>query len=179
MTEWLTERCRITPYREHDLQPHQAIYQSAAVRRFLSWEEPPSLEELSELYIERAKRWQAHTPGSGAFSVRLKDSEEYLGLVLLKAMPYGNGEFSDRLEIGWHLAEPYWGKGLATEAARAVLDYGFRTLGLETIWAVADANNRASLAVMKRLGMRYVETTDRYYGEEGVLYGLSKADGRS
>lgn len=170
-----TERCLITPYTAADLEGHRAIYHSAAVRQYLGWTAAPELDELRELYIERAKRWQLHTPGSGAFSVRLHDSDDYVGLVLLKAMPYGGGEFSDRLEIGWHLAEPYWGKGLATEAARALLNYGFEVLGLETIWAVADPDNKASLAVMERLGMQYVETTDRYYGEEGVLYSIARA----
>ncbi|WP_108126548.1 GNAT family N-acetyltransferase [Saccharospirillum mangrovi] len=173
--ELRTERCRITPYTEADMPGHQAIYQSAEVRRFLSWPVPPALSELRELYIERAKRWQAHTPGSGAFSVRLHDQEDYVGLLLLKAMPYGDGRFSDRIEIGWHLANPFWGQGLATEAAQALLTYGFEVLGLDTIWAVADPNNAASTAVMQRLGMHYVETTDRYYGEEGVLYSISKA----
>lgn len=172
--EMRTERCRLTPYSEADIPAHQAIYQSAAVRRFLAWQQPPAQSELYQLYIDRAKRWQAHTPGSGAFSVRLHDRDAYVGLLLLKAMPYGDGEFSDRLEIGWHLAEPFWGKGLATEAAQALLNYGFDSLGLDTIWAVADPNNTASTAVMERLGMHYVETTDRYYGEEGVLYALSK-----
>ena len=170
-----TERCLITPYTADDLEGHRAIYHSAAVRRYLGWTAAPELDELRELYIERAKRWHAHTPGSGAFSVRLHGSDDYVGLLLLKAMPYGDGEFSDRLEIGWHLAEPYWGKGLATEAARALLNYGFEVLKQETIWAVADPDNKASLAVMERLGMHYVETTDRYYGEEGVLYSIARA----
>jgi len=169
-----TERCLITPYSDRDLEGHQAMYHSAAVRRYLSWTAAPELDELHELYIERGKRWQTHTPGSGAFSVRLHGSDDYVGLLLLKAMPYGNGEFSDRMEIGWHLAEPYWGKGLATEAAQALVDYGFDVLGLEAIWAVALPDNRASLAVMERLGMRYVETTDRYYGEEGILYSITR-----
>lgn len=171
-----TERCLITPYSaERDLAGHQSIYQSAAVRRFLSWTAAPELSELHHLYVERAKRWQRHTPGSGAFSIRLHEQEDYVGLLLLKAMPYGDGEFSDRLEIGWHLAEPYWGQGLATEAAQALLNYGFDVLELDTIWAVADAENKPSMAVMERLGMRYVETTDRYYGEEGVLYSVTRA----
>lgn len=170
-----TDRCVITPYQaERDIPAHRAIYESAAVRRYLPWSEPPEEAELYELFVERARRWHQHTPGSGAFSVRLHGAEDYVGLILLKAMPYADGEFSERLEIGWHLAEPYWGRGLATESAGALLDYGFEDLQLETIWAIAYAQNKPSLAVMERLGMRYVETTDRYYGEEGVLYALTR-----
>lgn len=171
-----TERCRITPYSaERDLIGHQAIYRSAAVRRYLPWTAPPALDELRELYVERAKRWQAHTAGSGAFSVRLHGQDDFVALLLLKAMPYGDGSFSDRLEIGWHLAEPYWGKGLATESAQCLVSYGFEVLALEAIWAVADPDNKASLAVMERLGMHHVETTDRYYGEQGALYVIERA----
>jgi RimJ/RimL family protein N-acetyltransferase len=57
------------------------------------------------------------------------------------------------VEIGWRLARGAWGRGYATEAARAVLEYGFGTLGLHEILAIAAAGNARSHAVMKRLGM--------------------------
>jgi [ribosomal protein S5]-alanine N-acetyltransferase len=61
-------------------------------------------------------------------------------------------------EIGYVLAKPYWGQGYATEAAAAVLQFGFVQLGLRLIEAQAFPENIASLRVMAKLGLRYRET---------------------
>ena len=59
----------------------------------------------------------------------------------------------EEIEIGYWLAPDYWGKGLATEAAQAVMRYGRDTLGLRQIVAVAQPENKASIRVLKKLGM--------------------------
>jgi ribosomal-protein-alanine N-acetyltransferase len=59
-----------------------------------------------------------------------------------------------RVEIGWRLARAYWGKGYATEAAKAALDFAFGPGGLEEIVAFVAPGNRASRAVMERIGLR-------------------------
>ncbi|QGN54912.1 GNAT family N-acetyltransferase [Novosphingobium sp. Gsoil 351] len=56
-------------------------------------------------------------------------------------------------EIGWTLAEPYWGQGYASEAARAVLDFGFEALGYPVIYAQTSASNAGSTRLMERLGL--------------------------
>jgi len=67
------------------------------------------------------------------------------------------------LEIFYSLAPGAWGKGYATEAARAVMDYGLGPLGLPEVLAEVDEGNTASVAVVKRLGMT------PYAGDHGVL----------
>jgi RimJ/RimL family protein N-acetyltransferase len=62
--------------------------------------------------------------------------------------------FGPAVEIGWRLARPFWGQGLATEAARQALRFGFEELQLDTIVSFTSLRNRASVAVMERLGMR-------------------------
>lgn len=62
--------------------------------------------------------------------------------------------FAPCVEIGWRLARPFWGRGLATEGARLALRAGFDALGLEEIVAFTARRNRRSQAVMARLGMR-------------------------
>lgn len=57
------------------------------------------------------------------------------------------------VEIGWRLSPRYWGKGYASEAARAWLEYGFAKMNLKEIVSFAVHNNHASIAVMKRIGM--------------------------
>jgi len=62
---------------------------------------------------------------------------------------------TDEIEIGWWLARGWWGRGLATEAARTALRDGFERVGLERIVAIAQPANRASIHIMEKLGMRY------------------------
>jgi len=61
---------------------------------------------------------------------------------------------SQQADIGYELAPPYWGKGYATEAANAMLDYGFRTLRLHRIWSWCIADNHRSSRVLEKIGMR-------------------------
>jgi RimJ/RimL family protein N-acetyltransferase len=72
--------------------------------------------------------------------------------------------FAPEVEIGWRLLPDYWGRGLATEAARAVMDYGFRAFGFPRLISVAQPENRASIRVMEKLGMRY----ERGFVHEGA-----------
>jgi ribosomal-protein-alanine N-acetyltransferase len=61
--------------------------------------------------------------------------------------------FMPVVEVGWRLAHPYWGRGFATEAARAAIDWGFSKLELREIVAFVVPGNRRSQRVMERLGM--------------------------
>ncbi|MFI8371420.1 GNAT family N-acetyltransferase [Streptomyces sp. NPDC085466] len=70
------------------------------------------------------------------------------------AVPHFLPELLPAVEIGWRLDRACWGRGLATEAARAVLVYGFGHCGLDRIVSVAQTGNDASLRVMAKLGMR-------------------------
>ena len=63
-------------------------------------------------------------------------------------------------EIGWTLAEAFWGKGYAAEAARGVLGFGFGTLGLPVIFAQTSESNRASTRLMERLGLERLPALD-------------------
>jgi len=75
-----------------------------------------------------------------------------------------NGGFPPDVEIGWWLRPAYWGRGLATEAATAVMDYGFTTFGFPRLISVAQPANKRSLRVMEKLGMVF----DRQFTHEGI-----------
>ena len=66
---------------------------------------------------------------------------------------------SEDIEIGWWLARAWWGRGLATEAARVALRDGFERVGLERIVAIAQPANTASIGVMRKIGMRFERMT--------------------
>ena len=76
------------------------------------------------------------------------------------------------MEIGWWLAKAYWGRGLATEAARAVLRFGFESVGLTRIVAIAQPANRPSVHIMEKLGMSFERGLIRS-GVHVVLYSIN------
>ena len=90
--------------------------------------------------------------GFGFWAVEVPGVAEFIGLVGL-AVPRFEAHFTPCVEIGWRLARAHWGRGYATEAARAALDFGFRDLNLDEIVAFTVPTNRRSRAVMERIGM--------------------------
>lgn len=92
--------------------------------------------------------------GHRRWTIWLRDENRRIGRcglfhVMTEAAPDG---LRGQQEIGWTLAEAFWGKGYAGEAARAVLDFGFDTLGLPVIFAQTSDSNAASTRLMVRLG---------------------------
>jgi len=94
--------------------------------------------------------WQDH--GFGRWAVEIPGEASFIGVVGLAVIPY-EAPFTPAVEIAWRLARAYWGRGYATEAARAALDYGFGELGLEEVVAVTVPANQRSRRVMEQLGM--------------------------
>lgn len=100
--------------------------------------------------------------GGAAFGIFDRASGDLIGGISLSSeQPH------DRAELGYWIGVPHWGQGYATEAAQAVVDYGFESLGLERIWAGHFGSNEASGRVQRKIGMRF----------EGVLRHQFKKDG--
>ena len=108
--------------------------------------------------------------GFGRYAVVYKSTSEFIGFAGLKYMD----EFED-VDLGYRLVRQYWGKGIATEASRPCLDYGFGDLGLERIIALAHAENVASIRVMQKLNFKFEKNTevDRH---PVVRYALSRPE---
>src|SRR5438309_9969155 len=87
------------------------------------------------------------------FAIAMKETDRLIGGVGLDGT---TGDGSDEPALGYWLGQPYWGNGYAREAAAAVIDYGFRTLGLETIRAYTDPGNAASQKVLLHCGLKNV-----------------------
>lgn len=92
------------------------------------------------------------TTGGSTTGVSPSSTDGCIGFVGL-ATPSFEAPFMPCLEIGWRLAKEAWGRGYATEAGEAVLDHGFKTLGLPEIVSFTAVSNAPSIAVMRRLGM--------------------------
>ena len=91
--------------------------------------------------------------GFGPYAVVERLTWEVIGYCGLFHFPDVNGQ--PEVELGYRLARTAWGKGYATEAALAVRDYAFTTLGLKRLIAIIDPSNTASIRVAQKLGMIY------------------------
>jgi RimJ/RimL family protein N-acetyltransferase len=112
----------------------------------LSREESDGLAERIEAHFVRHGfgPWAVEVPGVAAFI-------GYVGLMV----PRFEAPFTPCVEIGWRLARAYWGRGYATEAARAALAFGFDELHLDEIVSFTVPGNARSRRVMERLGMTH------------------------
>ena len=164
-----TPRLQLREWSVDDADAALEIYGDPEVVQFLgNSERVPDLGAQRLWLAERIERY--HGPASdglGAWAMVERDTEQVVGAMLLKRLPPSDHE----IEVGWHLARRVWGKGYASEAGTAVLRYGFVQLGLDRIFAVIKPENVRSVAVAERIGMRWLESTNRYYaGEELDLF---------
>lgn len=120
-----------------------------------------SVEEARE-FLEKYESYKKY--GFGRWAVILKETGEYLGWCGLKYTPE-----LDEFDIGYRLMKKFWGKGYATEAAEACLNLGFNQFGMKTIVGRAMPENGASVRVLEKIGLTYLENrmTD---GTEEVIY---------
>lgn len=91
--------------------------------------------------------------GYGFWAVEVVGGARFIGFCGIKDVLF-QAPFTPAVEVGWRLARSHWGRGYATEAARASLAHGFHTLGLDEIVAFLLPANQRSAAVCERLGMR-------------------------
>ena len=134
---------------EGDLGHFLAYLNDPSVARYQSWES--YTEEEARGVIERQRGVEPGTPGRWfTFAAELKGAGEMVGHVALSV----KADDPRQAEMGFTFARAHQGRGLAREAAEAVLDFSFGVLGLHRVVAVADCENERSVALLGRLGMR-------------------------
>ena len=148
IVELRTERLILRRWREADRERFARMNRDPAVMEFF-----PAILSPAESDA-MADRIEAHFAeyGFGLWAAELSSAGEFIGYIGL-AVPQFEAAFTPCVEIGWRLAVQHWGKGLATEGARAVVGHAFGDLGLrEVVSFTAEANFR-SRRVMEKLGM--------------------------
>jgi RimJ/RimL family protein N-acetyltransferase len=142
-----TERLELRRFTAGDLEPLLAVFGDAVVMRHVGAERRPlRRSQVSALLSRAAADWSEH--GFGLLAVTERETGRLIGEAGLQYLEAGPD-----IEIGYTLARGAWGRGYATEAARAILRWGFAGLRLHRIVAVADPANAASLRVVEKLGM--------------------------
>jgi len=148
-----TARLLLRPWRPaEDLDALAALNADPAVMRWVAPNRPLTRAETAEQLDRFVRHWDEH--GFGLWAVVPRDGDAgcigFAGLAVPSFLP----AVLPAVEVGWRLAPDRWGRGLATEAARASVDFGFETLGLRAIVSIIDERNARSLRLARRLGMR-------------------------
>lgn len=149
MTELRTSRLLLRAWRKEDEEPFAALNADARVTEFLLG---PFTREQSDAQI-RSFQAQFAQRGFGRWAVELLGETGCIGMVGLSEL-HDDRHFTPCVEVAWRLAHSVWGKGLATEAANAVLAFGFERARLAEIVALTVHANLRSRAIMERLGMK-------------------------
>jgi RimJ/RimL family protein N-acetyltransferase len=148
MNQIETERLLLRGFQEQDVEPFVRMHQDPKMLEFL----PPSrnAEEVKAWMQKGLEHIKEH--GFGPWAITLKETGQTIGVVGLNFRT--DLPFSPCVEIGWRIASEYWGKGYATEAARAVIKEGFTTYHLPEIVSFTSPTNVRSIRVMEKLGMQ-------------------------
>ena len=148
-----TERLLLRPWRPaEDLDALAAVNADPDVMRFVAPNRPLTRAETAGQLERFVAHWERH--GFGLWAVVPRDGDGraigFAGLAIPSFLP----QILPAVEVGWRLASGSWGRGYATEAARASVAFGFERLGLRSIVSVIEPGNVRSLRVAEKLGMR-------------------------
>lgn len=150
-------------FRESDLDDLAALFADPDVMRYVEDGQPKDRSVAEMALASILAHWQRN--GFGRWAVEEKTTGKFVGFGGLRSL-------LGTPEVVYHLVKNEWGKGYATELARAALGFGFNQRGFTRIVAVAKPDNAASIHVMEKLGMRF-EVRTSYYGIEVVQYAIT------
>ena len=139
----------------------------------LSIPHPYPEDQAQQWILQRPQAWRDNT----ALNYAITQPDD----TLCGSVSLGLDGLHNQAELGYWIGKPYWGKGYATEAAEAIMTFGFNTLQLNRINATHFSDNPASGRVMEKLGMTYEGTRRRFTLRAGQyrdikLYGLLRED---
>ncbi|MFC7358265.1 GNAT family N-acetyltransferase [Jejudonia soesokkakensis] len=145
-----TKRFGLRNWKENDIEPFAEMCADPKVMKYF----PSVLSETETKQL--VSRLQNHFEEYRFtyFAIEALENQEFLGFTGLMKQTW-ESEFTPCVDLGWRLKQSAWGKGIATEAAKACIDYAFSELKLKELYAFAAKGNIASEQVMKKLGMTF------------------------
>ncbi|MHC4401425.1 MAG: GNAT family N-acetyltransferase [Planctomycetota bacterium] len=161
-----TDRLQLRLFEQSDVEHLHLLYSDPEVMRHMGGTR--TREKAEEHYQEFAQQY-AKT-GFTLWAVEQKTDGQFVGRVGLWPL-----DGTQEVQLGYMIARPYWGRGIATEASVACLDLGFSRLAVDFIAAITVSENGASRRVMKKLGFRFVRE-DRYYDTDVLYHRLERGE---
>jgi RimJ/RimL family protein N-acetyltransferase len=175
-----TERLILRQFTADDLDALVELNSDPEVTFFINGGRPIPRDELESDYLPAYLAYHEKNPDVGFFVAQEKASGEFVGWFHFRAPP---DKPADEPELGYRLRRSAWGKGYATEGSKALVDKGFRDLGVSRVTAETMVVNSRSRRVMEKVGMRQVriffaEWPDRIPGDEhgDVEYAITREE---
>lgn len=162
-----TARMELSPFTEHDEPLIVALDGDPEVMRYITGGRPTPPEVVRERAMPRLMRRYACLGGLPGFWAA-RDGGTFLGWFELRPV---RDDSADTVELGYRLRREVWGRGYATEGARALVEWAFTDLGVRRVTANTMAVNAGSRRVMEKSGLRFLraftgEWSERIEGSE-------------
>lgn len=158
-----TERLFLRKITLDDKENMFRLHSDPDVQKYTGEPVVESIEEIEKAIRIRVKDYEKY--GYGRWATFLKNEMQFVGWAGLAYLP----EF-DKIDLGYRFLPEFWGSGLATEASRAILTYGFEKLELKRIIAIAMKENKASIKVMEKVGMVFDKFAPYEPGSKDVVW---------
>ena len=162
-----TTRLTLRAFTEEDIDPLQRILSEEGILRYFPRTDPPARDRVERLIAHQLKHWEEH--GYGWWAVEPRWEKQLIGWSGLQFLPE-----TEEVEVGYLLDQAFWGKGLATEAAQACLQYGFESFDVENIVAIVHPENITSQRVIEKLRMSFVDQA-HYFGMDCYRYSIERS----
>lgn len=142
------------------------VFANLEVVRFMPKRDMTPLQRAERAFNNYSRLWEEH--GIDGWIITNKKDGQFIGSIEIEYL-----DDTDEYELGYCLSKEYWGKGIATEAARAVVRFGFENANLERVIAVVVPENIASWKVLEHIGLVY-EKNARYYDLDVVYHAITR-----
>ena len=143
-----TERLTLRRWRDEDREPFAALNaDSVVMEHFVA----PMSRAESDALVDRIEA-EFEEVGYGLWAVDVDGAAPFIGYVGLHRVPF-DAAFTPAVEVGWRLARAHWGRGYASEGARAALVHAFDVAGLREVVSFTSPDNARSWRLMERIGM--------------------------
>ncbi|MBE1446725.1 GNAT family N-acetyltransferase [Paenibacillus sp. OAS669] len=150
-----TSRLLLRDWEETDLEPFRQLNADERVMRYFP--KTMSADETDAFYTSILSEFEEC--GFGLYAVELKETKAFVGFIGFRRAAFA-ADFTPCIEIGWRLKQEAWGKGYATEGAKACLQYGFQELGFDEVYSFTAEVNTPSKNVMTKIGMNFIKFFD-------------------
>jgi RimJ/RimL family protein N-acetyltransferase len=151
-----TERFLIRPLIAADVTGIFELDSNANVHTFLGKQPIKTMDEAAKTVAFIQKQYEDF--GIGRWAVVDKHSKEFIGWTGFKFINEPINKHLNYYDLGYRLLERHWGKGIATETAKACVKYGFEILGFKEIFGICDSGNSASKKILQKCGLKLLDT---------------------
>lgn len=170
-----TKRLRIRKLEPTDLQDLFECSSDPEISKYTLWDSHKTINDSKDFLHKCIKQYSLGQPP--VLGIEVKEEKKLVGTI-----GFGSIDFqSKRAEFGYALHVGYWGQNITTEASLAILQFGFRTLELERIFATCFTTNVASYRVMEKVGMTFEGILRSYHSKNGEridarMYAITRED---